>query len=146
MGEPVTTFAMTSSFTAHPGSLPTLRFGRRYRMRARAVDLAGQGVPLTATAPDDLSRPRAANCCRTSATSRSRTPSVVLRTPPVAGRSLAQLVIRSFNSDPALDPWPTGDLDERHLAPPRASVMMAEHTACSTTRRAGCAATPRPTR
>ena len=126
MGEPVTTFAMTSSFTAHPGSLPTLRFGRRYRMRARAVDLAGQGVPLTATAADDLIAPAGGELLPYFRYEPVPHPVLVLRTPPVAGASLAQLVIRSFNSDPALDAVATGDLDERHVVPPRASVMMTE--------------------
>ncbi|SHF56823.1 hypothetical protein [Streptoalloteichus hindustanus] len=34
------------SFRAEPGSLPRLRFGHRYRFRARAVDLAGNGLGL----------------------------------------------------------------------------------------------------
>ncbi|MGH9118200.1 MAG: hypothetical protein ACRD0A_10105 [Acidimicrobiales bacterium] len=34
-----------------PGSLPRLRFGRTYRMRARCVDLAGNSRPLAARSP-----------------------------------------------------------------------------------------------
>ena len=36
--EPATPFKMTTQFTAAPKSLPSLRFGRRYRLRMRAVD------------------------------------------------------------------------------------------------------------
>jgi hypothetical protein len=35
-----------AEYVAKPGTLPRLRFGRRYRMRARAVDLAGNSLPL----------------------------------------------------------------------------------------------------
>ena len=42
--EPATPFKMTTQFTAAPGSLPALRFGRRYRLRVRAVDLAGNSM------------------------------------------------------------------------------------------------------
>ena len=41
------------SFRAAPRSLPRLRFGRSYRLRARVVDLAGNG-PTTAEADDLL--------------------------------------------------------------------------------------------
>ncbi|MFB7509286.1 hypothetical protein ACFC0P_38820, partial [Streptomyces broussonetiae] len=34
--------------TARPGSLPRLRFGAKYRVRLRTVDLAGNGLDLTA--------------------------------------------------------------------------------------------------
>jgi len=37
---------LSVSFTATRGSLPKLRFGNSYRFRARAADLAGNGVPL----------------------------------------------------------------------------------------------------
>src|SRR6202044_2191680 len=52
-----TTFSMKSSFVAHPRSLPALRFGERYRMRARAVDLAGYSVGLEVPILDSLAAP-----------------------------------------------------------------------------------------
>ena len=127
MGQSVTTFAMTTSFTAHHGSLPTLRFGARYRVRARAADLAGQSVPLSATAPDSVIAPAGGELLPYFRYEPVPHPVVVLRTPPAAGGSLAELVIRSFNTDPSLDATPTGDLDERHIAPPRAAVQLIEH-------------------
>ena len=42
--EPATPFKMTTEFKAFPGSLPALRFGRRYRLRLRAVDLCGNSM------------------------------------------------------------------------------------------------------
>ena len=40
-----------------PGSLPRLRFGRTYAMRARCVDLAGNSQPLTAKEGPDAAAP-----------------------------------------------------------------------------------------
>lgn len=39
------------TFTARPGSLPRLRFGRAYRLRVRTTDLAGNGPDLASAAP-----------------------------------------------------------------------------------------------
>jgi len=44
--EAVTPFKMKVRYHVVPGSLPPLRFGRRYRFRARAVDLAGNSLEL----------------------------------------------------------------------------------------------------
>jgi hypothetical protein len=126
-GQAVTTFDMTTSFAAHPGSLPTLRFGGRYRMRARAVDLAGQGPALTASAPDSVIAPAGGDLLPYFRYEPVPHPVLVLRSVPAAGGSLAQLVIRSYNSDPSLDTVPTTATDERFIAPPRASVQMVEH-------------------
>src|SRR5205085_4560297 len=41
---PATPFKMTTEFAVVSGSLPSLRFGRSYRVRARAVDLAGNSL------------------------------------------------------------------------------------------------------
>ena len=42
--QPDTPFKMTVAYDIAPGSLPRLAFGRRYRLRARAVDLAGNSL------------------------------------------------------------------------------------------------------
>ena len=127
MGESVTTFAMTSSFAPHPGSLPALRFGARYRVRARAVDLAGQSVALSALAPDSVVAPAGGQLLPYFRYEPVPHPVLVLRAVPGPGGSLAQLVIRSYNSDPSLDGVPSGHTDERHIAPPRAAVQLVEH-------------------
>ncbi|HUB71072.1 MAG TPA: hypothetical protein VL984_11670, partial [Acidimicrobiales bacterium] len=40
---------MSVNFTVVPGSLPKLRYGRRYRYRGRAVDMGGHSLPVTST-------------------------------------------------------------------------------------------------
>ncbi|HKE97699.1 MAG TPA: hypothetical protein VKG45_02035 [Actinomycetes bacterium] len=99
-----------------PGSLPRLRYGRRYSFRARAVDLAGNSIdpelcpPELATAPVAYLR-------------RELVPSPVLvpRREFSPGESLTRLVVRS-----------TGDgelfkqTSERHVAPPGSSQHLAE--------------------
>jgi hypothetical protein len=57
MNQALTPFKMTTSFAAAPGSLPELRFGVNYRLRARSVDLAGNSLPLGAAAPGNLILP-----------------------------------------------------------------------------------------
>lgn len=42
--DPINQIGLQTRFRAHPGSLPRLRFGLGYAMRARAVDLAGHSV------------------------------------------------------------------------------------------------------
>jgi hypothetical protein len=46
-------FELQAKLGVPKGSLPPLRFGRKYKMRARAVDLAGNGLPRTATSSGD---------------------------------------------------------------------------------------------
>ncbi len=53
--QPVSEFKMTASFVAQPGSLPKLRFGRTYRVRARVVDLAGNSLAYDAPNAADFS-------------------------------------------------------------------------------------------
>jgi hypothetical protein len=131
---PSTPFKMTTAFTVASGSLPSLRFGRSYRMRARAVDLAGNSLALGDPLADALAaifatpgdgagfaylryEPVAA-------------PVIVLRDPAGVsspGSAIDRLVIRTFNDAPAKDLDPA-DLtgSERHIAPPRISIELAE--------------------
>lgn len=127
VGQPVTTFHLATSFAVHPGTLPRLRFGTRYRVRARAVDLAGHSVPLEADAPDELVAPAGGQYLPYYRYEPVGHPLLALRAAPGRGGSIAQLVIRTFNRDPALDGLPTSQADERHVAPPRVAVAMAEH-------------------
>ena len=46
--QPTGQFDLTVDFDAKPGSLPKLRYGTAYRLRARAVDLAGNRTPREA--------------------------------------------------------------------------------------------------
>ncbi|WP_149262623.1 hypothetical protein [Actinomadura sp. K4S16] len=125
-----------------PGSLPRLRFGRRYRFRVRTVDLAGNG-PALAEAPDlgrDYRLP-------------GGEPAVFRRFEPVPapplmprsrfteGQTVDRLVIRStpgqsapdytraFNEDPLVreqgHPAYAAE-DERHVVAPKAALQLVE--------------------
>ena len=48
VGDPV---QFSATYEVVPGSLPRLRFGRQYLMRARCVDLSGDSRPLDAAVP-----------------------------------------------------------------------------------------------
>ena len=124
--EPITPFKMRSTFTARAGSLPRLRYGARYRIRARAVDLAGNSPPLAEQVADAYVLPAGppAPYFRFEPVP---PPVILLRTEPGPGGSLLQMVIRSYNNAPELDHGPTPQTDERHIAPPKAGVLTVEH-------------------
>lgn len=131
---PSTPFKMTTAFTVVNASLPTLRFGRLYRMRARAVDVAGNSLPLDGVVTDGLSTlfatppdPRGFAYLRYEPVA---APFVVLRDPAgvsSSGSAIDRLVIRTFNDAPSKD-GAAADLggSERHILPPRIAVEMGE--------------------
>lgn len=119
------------------GSLPRLRFGRSYRLRARLVDMAGRSVPTPFLEPAHV----------TPFTTFLRwdpvpSPAVVPRRPFTEGESLLRMVIRStykVDADAyaglarvvALAGHTREDLayrpvNERHLAAPLGSQQLAE--------------------
>ncbi|MER5299271.1 hypothetical protein ABT039_07365 [Streptomyces lasiicapitis] len=138
---------LDTKFTAEPGSLPALRFGRTYRMRARVVDLAGNSLEHTASTPDAV---------HSDAITYGRwepvpQPVVIPLLPFNEGESTERLVIRSTVTDDGREVstdeyvlWrsdvpdheadsPVDHLDrrykaiaERHLAPPKTALQMAE--------------------
>ena len=132
-----TDFPLYTSFEATPGTLPRLRFGRTYRFRARAVDLAGNSVLPRDLVPQHVTQPQ---------TFRRfdpvPAPAVVPRRPFTEGESLMRMVIRSTLSILPHDyvalarvqalPEHVGprlaylEANERHLAPPLASQQLAE--------------------
>ncbi|MGA2199951.1 MAG: hypothetical protein ABSG45_08450, partial [Nitrososphaerales archaeon] len=99
---PASQLKLKATFIATPGTLPRLRFGRKYRIRARIVDLGGGGLKLTEALP-----------------SKATGEVPYLRFEPVpapfmvlkkvlspdddAAESLQRIVIRSFNDDPSKD-------------------------------------------
>jgi hypothetical protein len=116
-------FGVQVSFAAKPGSLPRLRFGREYRMRARMVDLAGNSLSLE----------EAGDAAATPPYTYFRTepvpPPVVIPRRPLddsPGESVEIIAIRSRNDAPAKDDDVISDTSQRHLAPPRTSELMAE--------------------
>jgi hypothetical protein len=147
---------LTSSFAVVPGSLPRLRFGHSYDVRARAVDLGGGGLDL---AGGDAALSMLANITvsgqplpvQPAATAPPFTfqrfepvpaPALVPRERATEGESAERLVIRSsrtqnaaqlaasLNAAAAATTPGTGvryqGFCERHVAPPKASQQMAE--------------------
>jgi len=99
------------------GSLPTLRFGRKYKMRARAVDLAGNSLPVTATSSGDQ---------ETESVLYSRfdpvlAPGMYPTAPVSYGESENHIVIRKFKKTP-------NQVKEtkRIVVPPEGGVLLAE--------------------
>ncbi|MDQ3678009.1 MAG: hypothetical protein M3401_14645 [Actinomycetota bacterium] len=132
--EPVTPFKLTTRFSVMEGSLPRLRFGTRYRIRVRAVDVAGNSLKLAGRFVDGVSA--------LMALPRDPEGFAYLRYEPVAapllivrdsksltdpGSNLDRIVIRTYNTDPTKDA-DAADLTaaQRHIVPPRASVEMCE--------------------
>ncbi|MFG2142972.1 hypothetical protein ACGFRG_02075 [Streptomyces sp. NPDC048696] len=119
MGDPTLPFA--ASFGPPARTLPSLRYGRSYRFRARLVDLAGRSLPFTeqpstgepATAPLRYSRYEPVPA-----------PILVSRRPVTYGESVAVLVVRTDNRDPTAPV--KGPACERHLLAPKAAVLMLE--------------------
>lgn len=116
-------YGLDTQFAPRPGSLPRLRYGHSYRLRARAVDLAGNGLPPNATDGQVDSDP-----FRYMRHEPVAAPMVLPRTAldGSPGESLERLVIRSFNDTPAKDTVATDATSERHVIAPRTSEQMAE--------------------
>lgn len=113
-------FQLQVEYAATPGTLPTLRFGNSYRLRARVVDLAGNSVPFNAHAGF------------TNATAEIEygrlepvaSPVIVPCAPRTPGESLERLVIRSNYDIPDTSKLITPC--ERHVAPPASAIQMLE--------------------
>ncbi len=135
--KPPSDFPLVTQFSPTPGSLPRLRFGRRYRFRARAVDLAGNSVPEADVVAQHQTSP--ALFLRFDPVP---SPAVVPRRRVTEGESLLRMVIRSTlgilptdyvalarikglagHTDPATAYL---DANERHLAAPKTAVQLAE--------------------
>jgi hypothetical protein len=108
-------------FAPAPGSLPPLRFGRRYRMRATAAYLGGAGPRFD---PSDTAVDPARSSAEVTYTRFEPVPPpvVLARRPRVPGESLHHLVIRSDRDTGAAATVPT----ERHVLPPKTSQLLAE--------------------
>lgn len=132
--EPATPFKMTTAFTVLPSSLPSLRFGRRYRLRARPVDICGNSLDFTDPLANLLSYlaglPRDPEGIPYLRYEPVVAPSVVLRDTAAVtepGSQLERLVIRTYNDDLSKD----GDLadlaaSDRFIVPPGTSVELGE--------------------
>ncbi|MCG8925514.1 hypothetical protein [Lentzea sp. CC55] len=101
-------------------ALPRLRFGRRYRLRARVVDIAGNSV--TAEQADAMTDSALSTAVETFRRFEPvPAPEVLLRSVPGEAESLEVMVLRgNTGGDTAV-----GTVD-RHVLPPRTTVRVAE--------------------
>ena len=148
---------------ARPGSLPLLRFGREYKIRVRAVDLAGNAHTLEqannlGTFLDSTGLPDYAVSLPSRPLVYRRfepvpAPELVPRKRFAPGEGLERLVVRS-NFDQSAEDYAAasqGAADEtlrffpfcdRHVAPARRPCSSPSCTACSTTRSLPCMVYP----
>jgi hypothetical protein len=119
-----------SRFRAVKGSLPRLRFGRSYWIRARAVDLAGNSLdpqvkdfgsehPLNNSRPYlrfEVVAPPVLALLSESGTIEK----------PREGESIGRIAIRTFNDSVVDNSLPSQQVSHRVAAPPQVSVREAE--------------------
>lgn len=108
-------------------SLPALRFGEPYQLRARAVDLAGNGHAYNVDATT-LSGAWISPVVTYQRHEPVANPVLLLRAPLTPGESLERMVVRSkVGSTTIVDEDTVFNAEnERHVAPPKTSQMMAE--------------------
>lgn len=110
-----TQFKLEARYNVEPGSLPRLRFGSEYRLRARAVDLAGNSLDV-----EDANDDHASDAVDYLRYEPILPPDLVPLAPFAEGESLQRLVIRSDWDQGAAGPC------ERHVVPPKTSQFLAE--------------------
>ncbi|QNI37037.1 hypothetical protein [Edaphobacter albus] len=132
--EAITPYKVRATYKVLPGTLPRLKFGRRYRMRARAVDLAGNSMqvddPLATSLAAIMALPRDPGGFTYLRYEPVISPQVVIRDQQAVtlpGSAVDRIVVRTYNANPAQD-GVAADLtaNNRHILPPRTSVEMAE--------------------
>lgn len=120
----------TSRFKPVKGSLPRLRFGRSYWMRARAVDLAGNSLDFQSE--NFKGEDPAAKAVRFLRFEPVAAPVLALTSQrgnveaPGPGESIARMAIRSYNDTAADNETPSAEYAHRAAVPPRVSVREAE--------------------
>jgi hypothetical protein len=133
---------LSISIQPRPGSLPRLRYGHSYRVRIRAVDLVGNGLKLDPAPPPDPTHPAPESPFSDSVVftrfEQIDPPVVVFRDASAEGESVERMVIRSNYNQTARDYSHNAQVlsarngkaynpvNERHLAPPKMSQLMAE--------------------
>jgi len=132
---------VVATFKAQKGTLPRLRFGQLYRFRARIVDLAGNSLAVDDPTLGKLEQ--ASDAVGYWRFEPIDPPVIVHRTRVSEGESLERMVIRSnydcgpkdylktepFKSAtalPASQDFAYGDVNERHLVPPKSSQQQCE--------------------
>lgn len=132
--QPETPFRVAANYKLVRGSLPPLRFGVRYRLRARAVDLAGNSLRVDDKLADSIAGvfalPRNPEGFTYLRFEPVPAPLVVIRDEAAVtapGSAVDRLVIRTFNDDISKDAN-AADISnaDRHIIPPRAAIEMGE--------------------
>jgi hypothetical protein len=138
-----TEYGLDTEFVAKPGSLPRLRFGRQYRLRARLVDLAGNGIPWSSTESGSASEPlvftrhepvNAPVIVARKDLSNAKGETVdhiVLRSmnqagPAAPGGAIGAFLPTDASQAQAKDAARTTEVSARHIAPPKTSELMSE--------------------
>jgi hypothetical protein len=103
------------NFQVVPGTLPRLRYGRRYRYRARAVDMSGHSLPLTSTDASSATPPVPHYRYQPVAS-----PVVVPTAPLGPGEAVLLMAVLNYQDGSAVNP------NGRWLFPPKASQMLVE--------------------
>jgi hypothetical protein len=116
-------FPLQIAYVPTAGTLPVLRFGHTYRLRARSVDLAGNSIAFsTSTAASAFTW--ASPSAFYGRLEPVATPVLVPTSARTPGEHLERLVIRSNYDIPDNDP--TIVPNSRWVAPPTSSVQLAE--------------------
>jgi hypothetical protein len=116
-----TAFGLEPTFTVPVGSLPRLRYGATYRLRARVVDLAGNSAFGPESAAYTAETPHVTAPIRFVRHSPVSAPVVMLRNVPEAGESTTQVVVRGSGRTAGENPR-----SERHFFPAPIAVQEAE--------------------
>ena len=122
---------LETEFSVLPNSLPRLRLGRRYWIRARAVDLAANSLPPVAENLNNLSPANSAQAYLRYEPVKAPILALVKPTPatveaPAEGESMERLAIRIFNDTPDKNVIDINDQTRRFALPDSASVKDAE--------------------
>ncbi|MDH5675365.1 MAG: hypothetical protein OEZ06_24805 [Myxococcales bacterium] len=121
---------LQTAFEATPGTLPRLRYGRDYRVRARAVDLAGNGRSLSMPSEESA----ATDVLRYRRYEPIQQPILVYQHLLSEGEWLENLVIRSdrdmkvaeYIVAPQVAASGYLEFSQRHCAPPKVPQALAE--------------------
>ncbi|NTV47434.1 MAG: hypothetical protein HGB11_13155, partial [Chlorobiales bacterium] len=119
---------LTITVAPEPGTLPRLRFGRSYRFRLRALDIAGNSKKLEDLGDSDFSTASPTEFFQRYEPVLS--PTLIFRNKQKPGESIEHCVIRSnynqttekYKEDYELDEF----LSERHFVAPKTSQIMSE--------------------
>ncbi len=121
---------LATSFTPTNGTLPSLRFGRSYKVRVRLADLAGNSAPFDegdAQPEEAVSNPvtyRRYEPIESPALALVRGTGGLEK--PAEGESMGRAAIRTFNDPYDAKIAATPDRVRRYIVPPRATHRFAE--------------------